>query len=82
MGCTTSRILDEDLKKKFFLQTHTKKEALRKKQKKAKERESEQGIPFNIDGQLMRDFERVAAEWRDWKNSYEVFLRDNFARDS
>ena len=69
-------------KKKFFLQTHTKKEALRKKQKKAKERESEQGIPFNIDGQLMRDFERVAAEWRDWKNSYEVFLRDNFARDS
>ena len=78
MGCTTSRILDEDLKKKFFLQTHTKK----KKHLEKKKRESEQGIPFNIDGQLMRDFERVAAEWRDWKNSYEVFLRDNFARDS
>ena len=65
-------------KKNFFLQTHTKKKNLGKK----KERESEQGIPFNIDGQLMRDFERVAAEWREWKNSYEVFLRDNFARDS
>ena len=60
-----------------MLQTHTKKKNLGKKK-----RESEQGIPFNIDGQLMRDFERVAAEWRDWKNSYEVFLRDNFARDS
>ena len=78
MGCTTSRIFDEDLKKNVFLTDPHKKKEPRKK----KDRESEQGIPFNIDGQLMRDFERVAAEWRDWKNSYEVFLRDNFARDS
>ena len=82
MGCTTSRISDEDLKKKHFFYRPTQKKRTWEKQKKAKERESEQGIPFNIDGQLMRDFERVAAEWRDWKNSYEVFLRDNFARDS
>ena len=64
-------------KKKVFLTDPHKKKHLGKNK-----RESEQGIPFNIDGQLMRDFERVAAEWRDWKNSYEVFLRDNFARDS